>query len=146
MESIAEQTEGRSRELAVEYRNLVLFFGGQLTLALVNVVRNLTMSGVASEMLGTLVSLGMLGSTAGIMYLTYRTARAMGSDAPWAWAVGMLVPFVSIVTLIFLSRRAQELCNAAGIPVGFLGPKLTGPTGPRLNRVAAEQGDEADEA
>jgi hypothetical protein len=146
MDLMAEPNEDRSRKIAVEYRNLVLFFGGQLTLALVNGVGKLTMGGVASEVLRNVVSFGLLGSTAALMYFTYRTARALGSEAPWGWAVGMLVPYVSILTLILLSRRAQERCNAAGIPVGFLGPKLTGLAGPRQNREAAQQAVGVDEA
>jgi hypothetical protein len=145
MASTAELTQRRSQELAVEYRNLVLFFGGQLSLVFVNVVGHLTTRGIAHEVLHSVVSVGMIGSAAGIAYLGYRTARAMGSDVPWLWAVGMLVPFVSIVTLIFLSRRAHEICQTAGIPVGFLGPKLPSAADLRQNHEAAQQGDEADE-
>ena len=82
MESIAELTERRSRELAVQYRNLVLCFGGQLTLTILSIAGNLSLRGSAAEVLSTLVSIGMLGSTAALTYFGYRTARAMGSAAP----------------------------------------------------------------
>ena len=124
MESMAQLVDARSREVAVEYRNLVLFFGGQIFLVLIGIAGRLAGRGVVSEALGAIASVGMLGSTAALIYQGYRTARAMGSDLPWAWAVGMLVPLVSIVTLILLSTRAQDICRNAGIPVGFMGPKL----------------------
>jgi hypothetical protein len=106
MDSVAELTERRSLELAVAYRNLVLCFGGQLFLTAVDVWGNLSLQGVAAEALGTLVSIGMLGSAAALTYFGYRTAQAMGSGVPWAWAVGMLVPCVNILTLLVLSSRA----------------------------------------
>jgi hypothetical protein len=145
MESVTTLTEARSREFAIEYRNLVLFYGGQLGLSAISITARLIGPGVASEVLRTLVSLGVLGSTTALVYLGYRTARAMGSAVPWAWALGLLMPCVNIVTLIFLSRRATDICNAAGIPMGFLGPQPVKPTGLSQNREAAQQGDEADE-
>ena len=144
MGSVSGLTNGRARGFAVEYRNLVLFYGGQLLLSVVSVIGRAMPPGLAREVVHTLVSLGVLGSATALIYLGYRTARAMGSDAPWAWALGMLLPCANIVTLIFLSRRAQDICNAAGIPMGFLGPQLEDP-GLSLNGEAAHQGDEADE-
>ena len=145
MESSAQLTEARSREFAVEYRTLVLFYGGQLTLAGLGMIRRVMPSGAASEVLGVLVSLGVLGSTPALIYFGYRTARAMGSNAPWAWALGMLLPFINIVTLVFLSRRATDICTAAAIPMGFLGPQVAEANHLRPNIGAAQQGDEADE-
>ena len=124
MESIADLTERRSRELAVEYRNLVLCFGGQLALTALNIWGNLGLQGAAAELLRAIVSIGMLGSAAALTYFGYRTARAMGSGVSWLWALGMLVPCVNVLTLLVLSSRATQMCRTAGNPVGFLGPKL----------------------
>jgi hypothetical protein len=123
MEPVSEEVENRSRQLAVAYRNLVLCFGSQLLLFVVNVAANLTLPGPSAEAVGALVGLLGLGSTAALAYFGYRTAEAMDSRVPWAWAVGMFVPCANVITLLILSSRATQMCRAAGIPVGFLGPK-----------------------
>jgi hypothetical protein len=122
-ESTRELTEERSRKLAEAYRILVLCFGGQLVLTVLNIGGNLIRSGPVREMLGALVALGLLGSSAALAYFAYRTAEAMGSRAPWLWAVGIFVPCLNVVTLLALSSKATQMCRNAGIPVGFLGPK-----------------------
>jgi hypothetical protein len=124
MESADCLSASRSRELATEYRNLVLVFGGELVLSIANVVGNLTLHGAAAEISRGIVSLGLIGSSAALVYFGYRTARAMALGSPWAWAIGMFVPCVNVVTLLALSSRATRLCRAAGIPVGLLGPQI----------------------
>jgi len=124
MEPIADLADRRPRELAVEYRYLVAVFGGQLSLTALNFLGNLGLQGVAAELLGTFVSIGLLGSAAGLTYFGYRTARAMGSSVAWVWAVGMLIPCINVLTLLLLSSRATQMCRAAGIPVGLMGPKV----------------------
>jgi hypothetical protein len=59
MEPVSEEVENRSRQLAVAYRNLVLCFGSQLLLFVVNVAANLTLPGPSAEVVGALV--GLLG-------------------------------------------------------------------------------------
>ena len=137
MESVSSLIEGRSRELAVAYRNLVLCFGGQLTVELTNVVGNLTLPRMVARPLGTVVAILMLGSAAALVYFGYRTAQAMGSSAAWVWAAGMMLPCLNVITLLVVSSRATQMCRAAGIPVGFLGPRLPAAPIDRQNDGAA---------
>jgi hypothetical protein len=116
---------GRAQCVAREYRNLVLFFAGQLLLGAMHVAGSHIENGVVREAVGAVVLWGALGSALGQFYFTYQTSRAMGSSAPWAWSLGMFVPCANIVTLLLLSSRATTLCRAAGIPVGLLGPRPT---------------------
>jgi len=79
-------------------------------------------------LLGSVVLWCMAGSSFAMVYFGYQTAQATGSTAPWLWALGMLVPCVSVIVLLVLSSQATQLCRESGIPVGFLGPKI----GPRV--------------
>jgi len=137
VESVGELTQERSRELAEAYRNLVLCFAGQLLLTSLVVVGNLTMSGVAREVLRNVALWGTLGTATTFAYLGYRTAEAMGLGFPWVWAVGMFLPWLNVVTLLVLSSKATRTCRAAGISVGFLGPKIAAPGTDRRNSGAA---------
>jgi hypothetical protein len=124
MEPVAGEQQSQARELAVAYRTLVLCFAGQLLLAAIKVGGTLTLRGEALQALDSFLSVGMAGSAVALCYFGYRTAKAAGSEQPWVWAIGMLVPCVGVVTLLLLSSKATQKCRAAGIPVGFLGPKL----------------------
>ena len=109
--------------LAGAYRNLVLWFGGQL---LVNAVscgaRGL--DGPAALLVSLAVLGGLLATLVALVYYGYRTAEALGSSVAWLWAVGMLVPCVNVITLLALSSQATKACRENGIEVGLLGPKI----------------------
>ena len=107
--------------LAASYRRLVLWFGVQLVLGpclmlLAGVVGEFPPLGLV-QLVGGIVTLGALA------FYAYRTAVALGSSAGVVWAVAMFLPLVNILTLLALSSRATRACRAAGIKVGFFGPK-----------------------
>jgi hypothetical protein len=107
--------------LAASYRRLVLWFGVQLVLGpglmiFVGVVGESPLLGLVQFVVG-LVVLGALA------FYAYRTAVALGSRVGGVWAVAMFVPLLNVLTLLVLSSRATKACRAAGIKVGFFGPK-----------------------
>ncbi|MET0556462.1 MAG: hypothetical protein ABW221_25725 [Vicinamibacteria bacterium] len=109
--------------LAGAYRNLVLWFGGQLLVnALSCGARGL--QGAAAVLVSLVVLVGMLATLVALVYYGYRTAQALGSTVAWLWAVGMLVPCVNVITLLALSSQATRACRENGIEVGLLGPKI----------------------
>ena len=107
--------------LALAYRRLVLWFGAQLVLSFAS----FGLQPVAEEGVGAIgISLGFLVIVGALAYYGYRTATALGSSVGWLWAIAMFVPCVNVVTLLVLSSKATQACRAAGIPVGFFGPKV----------------------
>jgi hypothetical protein len=124
---IVETTTGPSSDqmqrLSKAYRNLVLSFGAQLVLSVMNASVGL-LDPVTGLIWSLMVLAGMVGTVVALVYFGYRTAEAMASSAPWTWAVAMLVPCANAITLLVLSSRATRMCRQAGIPVGLLGPKL----------------------
>ena len=115
--------------LAVSYRRLVLWFGVQLVIAILGGTIGVVLG---ETTLGALFALGhlfvILVTTIALMYYAYQTASALGSSAGVVWAIAMLIPLLNAITLLFLSAKATAACRAAGIPVGFLGPKLESPS------------------
>ncbi len=113
-------------KLAIAYRRLVLWFGGQLVIAVFGPVLSL----VAGETpLGTMIALlGLLGwlvTVCALTYYAFRTASALGSLVAIVWAIAMFVPYINAITLLVLSSKATKACREAGVPVGFLGPQVS---------------------
>lgn len=112
-------------ELSVAYRRLVLWVGVQLVVA---VGGGIAVQIVGPSPLGVTIALarliGVLVTVVALVLYAYRTAVALGSRVGVLWAVAMLVPFLNLITLLLLSSRATKACRAAGVPVGFLGPKI----------------------
>jgi hypothetical protein len=124
MQTVHEVTQERAIRVVPPYRNLVLSFGAQLALTMVSMAGSGIPSDTGREAIGVLLSVFGLCTVAALVYYGYRTSEALGSRAAWAWAAGMLLPCVNVVTLLVLSSRATRLCRAAGIPVGLFGPQL----------------------
>ena len=102
--------------LAKNYRALVLGVGVQiLVTAAIRTAPDLSL--IAAPIL--LVTIGAL------TYYAYQTAKAVGAGTPVLWAVAMFIPCINIITLLVLSSKAQAVCRANGIPVGFFGPKVS---------------------
>jgi hypothetical protein len=128
--------------LAIAYRRLVLWFGAQLFLNLASVLLQfaapgravgsqakplmvpLTLATISSSATAAAIAIGTLVIFVALAFYSYRTADALGSRAPFVWAVAMVVPLVNLIGLLVLSSRAATLCQANGIPVGLFGPKL----------------------
>jgi hypothetical protein len=128
--------------LAAAYKRLVLWFGAQLLVTPYWIgVRFVLGESLTAHVLRLVGCVAGFVALAALAYYGYRTAAALGSEASWMWAVATFVPCVSAVTLLILSQKATHACDAQGIRVGLLGPRLA-----RLKGKAAEQGDEADEA
>lgn len=129
---------------AIAYRRLVLWYAAQLfvifgsaigsqllsktttlTLSLGSIVSTTTEGGLGFTVLSTVVSAASLIIMAGVVTCAYRTAQALGSSSPVLWALAMLLPLVSLITLLALSAKASKVCRENGIPVGLFGPKPT---------------------
>ena len=111
--------------LAASYRRLVLWFGVQLVVGLLGPVVAVALGDTALALLFEIAQLVVILVTiAALTLYAYRTAVALRSSVGVLWAVAMLVPLVNLITLLVLSSKATSACRAAGIPVGFLGPKL----------------------
>ncbi len=99
---------------------LLLAFGGAVVVG--------TLSGQAAVVGSWIRVLLILLSSVALVRYSYRTASALGSSVPVIWAIAMFVPIVNLVTLLILSSRATRTCRAAGVPVGFFGPKELPPS------------------
>jgi hypothetical protein len=117
-------TETNIRDLAVAYRGLVLWFGAQLVLNCGAGGLNAAEPTPMAALLGLVLLAGMLATIGALGYYGYRTALALGSGTPWAWGLAMFIPCANAITLLILSHRATRACNAKGVPVGLLGPKM----------------------
>ncbi|MDY7093828.1 MAG: hypothetical protein SX243_12725 [Acidobacteriota bacterium] len=112
--------------LAVSYRRLVQWVGVQLLLMFSPAVLELVVSDdnpvfpVASLAIGLIA----LASVFALAIYGYRTARALGSNLGFFWALAMLLPCVNLLVLLALSSRATQACRAEGVEVGLLGPKI----------------------
>ncbi len=105
-----------TKALAFNYRAVVLLVGVQMIASAVS----RSMPGP----LALLLSLVLLGTIFALPVFAYRTARALGSDIAWLWAILVFVPCVNLVALLVLSSLATAACRKRGIPVGLLGPKV----------------------
>ena len=111
--------------LARAYRRLVLWFGVQLLLTILGpLIFLLTRPSPLLAIVALLRVAGMLATVVALVIYAYKTALTLRSKVPVVWGVAMLVPLVNAITLLVLSAKATKACRAAGIPVGFLGPKL----------------------
>ena len=107
------------------YRRVVLWFGVQLFW----IAQQMALQPIADEIgFGAPVSLillaGSVATVVALAYYGYRTSAAFGSTVPWLWAVAMLVPLLSLPTVLILSSQAARTCKSHGVPVGFFGPKV----------------------
>lgn len=114
------------QELAFAYRRLVLWFGAQLILGLLQLGLQPTAArgGAGAVMLSLLIFVAAIVILCALAYYGYKTASALGSTVAWLWGIAMFVPCVNLLTLLTLSSKATRMCRANGIPVGFLGPKI----------------------
>jgi hypothetical protein len=110
-------------QLASSYRRLVLWFGAQLLLGLLQGVA-IRIGGGLGQDLYYFASIGVPVTIIAFAYHGYHTARALDAGLPWLWAVAMLVPFLNVVALLWLSSLSTKACKKAGVSVGLLGPKV----------------------
>jgi hypothetical protein len=113
------------RQLAVAYRRLVLWFGGELLLFVGSFgLYAFSPERLSGAVLDLAMTVGFLVTTLAQGYYGFRTATALGSRLAWLWGIAMLVPYVNVISLLLLSSRANKACTARGIPVGLLGPRM----------------------
>ena len=110
-------------QLAASYRRLVLWFGVQLLLGVVQAMA-VRIGGSFGADLYSFASLGVPVTIIAFAYHGYHTAKALGLGAPWFWGILMLVPFLNVVMLLWISSLSTKACKAAGVEVGLLGPKI----------------------
>ena len=111
IEELAAPLPPNVTELAANYRQLVLWVGGQI------------LFGLAAQVFPPFAFL-VLVTVIGIMFYAYRTAKSLGSTTAIAWALAMLLPLVNLITLVVLSSKASDMCRTYGIEVGLLGPRV----------------------
>jgi len=114
------------------YRGLVLWFGLQLLIGIGGAVAIASVGPDIQQVVVLVRSLGLIVTVIGLAVYAYRTAQALGSNVSVLWSLAMIVPLVNVITLLVLSSKATRACRAAGIPVGFLGPKQP-PTTKRIS-------------
>lgn len=111
------------RRLTRAYRSLVRWFGVQLLVGLgLGFVAGLVGPGLDPSVRGV-QGLATLATVVPLAIYAHRTASALGSRVSVLWGAAMVVPLINMITLLILSSRATRACRAAGVPVGFLGPK-----------------------
>jgi hypothetical protein len=111
--------------LAPNYRNLVLWFGFQLVLGVGTGLGVVTPVFASTQFVPSVVTVAHFGVVIALATYAYRTARSLGSKAPLAWAIAMVVPVVNVITILLLSADATRVCRRHGIHVGFLGPRIS---------------------
>jgi len=115
----------RMSDLAMNYRQLVLCFGAQCILSpATGVFDGIGPGTVSIPLLSSIINGAYLVITLVLAYYGYQTARSVGSSQPASWAVGMLIPGISMLTLLSLSAKATAVCRERGIAVGLFGPRL----------------------
>ncbi len=110
--------------LAHSYRRLVLWFGAQLVISMALPAMVAIFGEPALPTLALIRLVGMIITIAALALYAYRTAQALGEAGPVGWGALMVVPCLNALTLLLLSSKATKACRAAGIPVGFFGPRL----------------------
>lgn len=101
--------------LAISYRQLVLWLGAQILISLGLLLFDSLAIILVPALAATIIALA---------FYAFRTAEALGSSSALLWAVAMLIPCINIITLLVLSSKATAVCRANGIPVGLLGPRV----------------------
>jgi len=108
--------------LLAAYQRFVLWYFGQLVLLifarLASPAAEWSSLGAALFLVATVAA---LLTAAGVVLSGYRAASAAGSDVAWLWALGLLVPLVSLPTFVLLGRNASAAGREAGLPFGLLG-------------------------
>jgi len=110
-------------ELSVAYRKLVLWVGTQLVIGVILRVLLRSVQPPLAVIVALATLIFALTSAAALAIYAYRTAKALGSFVGVLWGLAMVVPLVNLATLLLLSSKATRACRAAGVRVGFLGPK-----------------------
>jgi len=59
------------------------------------------------------------------VYFTYKLAVAIRSSVPWLYAIFIVLPWTSFITLIVIHIMTMKIYKANGIQVGFMGAKQT---------------------
>jgi hypothetical protein len=115
LDDLFKKTPTNISNLALSYRQLVLWVGVQILISLGLLVFNSLSLILVPALVATIIALA---------FYAYRTAEALGSSSAPLWAVAMLIPCINIITLLVLSSKATAVCRANGVPVGFLGPRV----------------------
>lgn len=115
LEESFKRTPATISNLAVSYRQLVLWVGAQILISVGLLLLDSLALIFVPALIVTIIALA---------FYAFRMAEALGSSSALLWAVAMLIPCVNIITLLVLSSKAAEVCRANGVSVGFLGPRI----------------------
>ena len=55
------------------------------------------------------------------VYFVVKLASSLRSRAPWLYIVPMFIPYISLLTLLFLNRKATAAIRSHGLSVGLMG-------------------------
>jgi len=59
-----------------------------------------------------------------MMYYVYKLASNLRVFAPVIWVLGMFIPCINLILLLYLSSRAYHVLKGAGFRVGLMGANL----------------------
>ena len=111
---VMSSTGGNLRELAVWHRRFSL---GILTI----IVGGLFVRAADSA---PLTIFALLATTFLQVLLVIGLCRSMRLSSIVAWGVATAIPYLGLIPLFLVSRKATKRLSAAGIPVGLLGAKV----------------------
>ena len=111
-------------KLAVNYRQLILWFAAHLIISMASTIRGGQAGDQPLPFLSLVFGIELLVTVVALAVYAYRMAKALGSSAAPLWAIAMLTPGVNLLTFAVLDSKARAVCRAHGISIGFLGPQV----------------------
>ena len=51
----------------------------------------------------------------------YKLAKALKSDVAWLWCILVIIPLVSLISLVIINGKATNALRKSGIKVGLMG-------------------------
>lgn len=110
-----------ARAVAIAQRRLLAWFG-------IGILLNIGMFAAQSANgLSNLFMVAGLVSSIIMVVWAYRLAASLGKPAPWLWVILMLIPVISLISLLVLNSAATQHLGERGFKVGLLGAKVPPP-------------------
>lgn len=91
----------------------------------VGLAQRLVLWAVLASILASIIPYAFFVAVPFDLYCVYRMAKAltMSTTASVLYLIAMFIPFVQLVCLLLLNRKATLSLRAAGIQAGFMGAK-----------------------
>ncbi|HEY9619022.1 MAG TPA: hypothetical protein V6C78_01570 [Crinalium sp.] len=104
----------------LQLRNIAHFHRLLLWSLLVAVIANLTRFTIGDNVISIVVLLVAVGFQVFALYNLSKALR-LGTGSIILLIVGLFIPVVGLLILLFMHDKAMKAMKAAGIPVGFMG-------------------------